>query len=156
MKKDPTSRVIVVGALINMLIIAAVAYLFNFLPEKVGTYRTVTDLTTFTPLLAPEFADHLLGLNLWWGLAFLLNLALLWTRRWTPALRWSQMALGFIGAYMLARIVVTGPFLPASGGEYIRYLLAFVVMGLLFASARRLNKLVNGRWLIFGPDPARE
>lgn len=153
MKKESTGRFIIVRAVVNVVIIAAVAYLFNFLPEKVGTYRTLADVTTFTPLLAPEFAEHLAGLNLWWGMTFLFNLALLWTRRWTPALRWAQMGLGFIGAYLLTRIAVTDPFLPASGSDLIPYLLAFVVLGIIFGSARKLNKLVNGRWLVYGPDP---
>jgi hypothetical protein len=141
-------------AVVNMLILAAVACLFNFWPEKVGTYRTAADLTTFTPLLAPAFADHLLGLNLWWGLSFAFNVVLLRTRRWTPALRWAEMALGFIGAYVLARLVVEGPFLTAAGGALVRYLLTFVVLAMVFGSARKLNRLVNGRWLVYGSDPA--
>jgi hypothetical protein len=157
MDNKMTARIIVLRAGINMIIILAVAYLFNFLPEKVGVLRSANDLTTFTPVLAPEFADHLPGLNLWWGLALLFHAALLVMRRWTPALRWAQMALGFVGAYVLARIVFADPFLatPFASG-LIRYLLACAALALAFNSARRLNRLVNRRWLVYGSDPAHE
>jgi len=49
-----------------------------------------------------------------------------------------------------------GPYLPSAGGAFIRYLLADVALAVLFTAARRLNRLVNGRWLVFGPDPARK
>lgn len=156
MKRNRTTKLILVQTLVSMVIIAAFAFLFNFFPEKVGTYRTIGDQTTFTPMLTPPFDDHLLGLNLWWALGFVFNIFLLQTGRWTPALRWAEVALGLLGAYVLARLVISGPFLPAAGGEMVRYLLAFAVLGMLFDAVRKLNRLVNGRWLIFGSDPARE
>lgn len=156
MSKDTKTRMLVLSSIINTAIIAAVAVVFNFLPERVGVYRTVTDLSTFTPLLAPEFSNHLLGLNVWWGLAFSFHIALLATKRWTPALRWTQMALGFVGAFVLARLAVDAPFVPPAGAEFVRYLLVCVVLAQIFTGARRLNRLVDGRWLVFGPDPARE
>lgn len=154
MQKNRTTRFIMVQALASMTLIAAFACLFNLFPDKVGTYRTIGDRTTFTPMLAPAFGDHLLGLNLWWVLGFVFNIFLLRTGRWTPALRWVEVALGLLGAYVLARLIISGPFLPAAGGELVRYLLAFAVLGMLFDAVRKLNRLVNGRWLVYGPDPA--
>lgn len=156
MNKDTKTRMLALSSIINAVMIAVVTVVFNFLPEKVGIYRTVSDLSTFTPLLAPEFSNHLLGLNVWWGLAFSFHIALLATKRWTPALRWTQMALGFVGAFVLTRLAVDVPFLPSAGAALIRYLLVCVVLAQIFTAARRLNRLVNGRWLVFGPDPARE
>ena len=140
----------------NMLLTVAIAYLFNFLPEKVGVYRSAADLDTFAPLLAPEFSAHLPGLNVWWGLSFTFHLAMLALKRWTPALRWAQAGLGFVGAMVLARLALVGPFLPSAGVVVIRYLLAAVAVAMLFTAARQLNALVNGRWLVFGPDPTRK
>lgn len=156
MDRNRTFRITDLASVLSMLLIAAVIFVFNFLPEKVGFYKSAADLDSFTPLLAPAFVYYLPGLNLWCGLACAYHIALLSTRRWTPALRWAQVALGFIGVFVLARIVFDAPFLPSANILLVRYLLASVVLAMVFTSTRRLNRLVNGRWFVFGPDPARE
>lgn len=144
--------------IVSMLAILATAVLFNFFPEKVGIFRTATDVTSFTPVLAPEFSVHLPWLNLWWALAFSLCLVRLWMKRWTPALRWADMLLGFFGAYVLARMVLGSEelFLSSIGDALGRYILAFPALALTFSSVRKLQELVNGRWLVFGSDPVQE
>lgn len=156
MKKISSNRTIVLYAAINMLLIAVFATIFNFFPERVGTLRSAVDFKTFTPLLAPEFSDHLFVLNLWWGLAFSFYVALMATRRWTPALRWVQAALDLGGAYVLVRLAIAAPFLTAAGSASMRYLLATVALAMVLRGARRLNRLVDGRWLVFGSDPATQ
>ena len=156
MSKTPSARTIVWYAAINMILVAAFATIFNFFPDKVGTLRSAADFQSFSPLLAPKFADHLPALNLLWGLAFSLNAALLATKRWTPALRWAQALLDLGGAYVLARLVFDNPFLTVAGSASMRYLLTVVALVLVFRGARRINRLVDGRWLMFGADPAIE
>lgn len=143
-------------ALVSMAIIAVFACLFNFFPDKVGTYRISGGSTTFTPMLAPAFEDHLLGLNLWWSLAFVLNIFLLRAGRWTAGLRWAEVAVELLGAFVLARLVISGPFLPVAGGVPLRYLFGFAVLGMLFDAVRKLINLLNGRWPVYRPRSAGE
>lgn len=152
------SRGTALRSMASMVAILAVVILFNFYPEKVGYFRTATDANSFTPVLAPEFSVHLPWLNLWWGLGFSLCLVRFWLRRWTPALRWADMLLGFFGAYLLARMVMGSEpiFLSSIGNALGRYILAFPALALAFSSVRKLQKLVNGRWLVLGSDPVRE
>lgn len=61
-------------------------------PDRIRFTKTITDPSTFVPLLASEFKNHLPWLNLWWGLTLVLSLVNLYYRRWQPATRWADFA----------------------------------------------------------------
>ena len=98
-----------VWPIVEIGILFALLILFNLLPAKVGILVSATDLSSFVPLLGPEFQPHLPWLNLWWGLGLLLAVAKLVVGRWTVELRWADLGLGVLGACVLSRLVFGGP-----------------------------------------------
>jgi hypothetical protein len=97
------------GTAVALCLIAAASVLFNFFPEKVGIIRSLTDPSSFTPLLAPEFQTHLRLLNLYWGLAFSLGIANLVTLRWNDFTRCIEVALSLLGICILMELSLGGP-----------------------------------------------
>ena len=102
-------RIFRVWPIVEIGILFSLLVLFNLFPAKVGILVSATDLSSFVPLLAPEFQPHLPWLNLWWGLALLLAVVKLIVGRWTVELRWADVCLGILGAYVLSRLVFAGP-----------------------------------------------
>lgn len=108
-------RVHVVGTIVEMVLILAVMVLFDFFPDKVGFVRSLADASSFRPLLAPEFQEHMLRLNLYWGLALSLCVFNLSLGRWTLYTRWAEFGLSALAAYIMLRMVLGGPLLAYPG-----------------------------------------
>ncbi len=105
---DP-DRVHIVGTVIEMALILAFMVLFNFFPDRIGMVRSLLDPSSFRPLLAPEFQDHMPWLNLYWGLALSLCAINLAFRRWNIYTRSAEFGLNLLAAYILLRMVLGGP-----------------------------------------------
>ncbi len=108
MGTDP-DRVHVAGTIIEMVLILAVMVLLNQFPDRIGIVRSLTDSSSFKPLLAPEFQEHMPWLNVYWGLALCLCALNLSLGRWTLYSRWAELGLNALAAYILLRIIVGGP-----------------------------------------------
>jgi len=102
-------RILRVWPILEVCILSALLVWFNLFPAKVGILISGTDLSSFVPLLAPEFQSHMPWLNLWWGMSLLLAVAKLVVGRWTLELRWADLGVGILGAYVLSRLVFGGP-----------------------------------------------
>ena len=102
-------RIFRVWPVLEICILSVLLVLFNLFPAKVGILISFTDLDSFVPLLAPEFQSHLPWLNLWWGLGLLLAMAKLAVGRWTAELRWADLGICILGAYVLSRLVFGDP-----------------------------------------------
>ncbi|HOQ59476.1 MAG TPA: hypothetical protein PKZ08_02520 [Vicinamibacterales bacterium] len=104
---DP-DRVSYFGRIVALYLIALLAVAFNVFPGWVAVPVFHGSEGAAHPLLAPGFGRYLPALNVWWGLAFLLNLAVLRRGRWTRPTRWLDFGLELGLAAILLRIV-TGP-----------------------------------------------
>ncbi len=94
---------------VEMVLVLAAMVLFNFFPDRIGFIRSLTDPSSFRPLLAPEFQEHLPWLNVYWGLALTLCAVNLTLGRWTLTTRWAELGLNALAAYILWRMLLGGP-----------------------------------------------
>lgn len=108
-------RVHIVGTIIEMVLILVAMVLFNIFPDKIGTVQSLVDPSSFRPLLAPEFQDHMPWLNLYWGLTLSLCAIKLTFARWSIYLRSSELGLNVLAAYILLRMVLGGPLIAYPG-----------------------------------------
>lgn len=107
--RNDRDRVRVFGTLVEMTLILALMVLFNIFPDKIGLVRSLTDLSSLKPLLAPELQVHMPWLNVYWGLALglcALNLALGAWNRFTSL---AEIGIAVLGAYILVRMILGGP-----------------------------------------------
>jgi hypothetical protein len=140
-------------SLFSMCALVAVAILFNFFPDKVGSIRSASGSVRFVSLLAPEFAGFLPRLNIWWGLGFALHAARLILGRWTVHMRWADVAAHLLGAAVLGSMARADPFLNVSEVPAdLRWLLALGSLGLLAAAGLRVQKLLTIKPIIFHWD----
>jgi hypothetical protein len=142
-------RVRVGWTVLRMCAIVAVAVLFNFFPDKVGTIRSALDSRTFTPVLSPGFRSVLPLANLWLGLAFSLHLAQLVLGRRTAATQWLGLLLHLFGAGVLGwmTLVAESILLPraaASGQRLLAVLAAVALFGVVtrIAGLFRLKPII--------------
>lgn len=99
------------GPTIGICMIVASVVLFNVFPQKVGYYGTVVDADSFVPLLGPGFGAFLPVLNLWWALAFGLEVINLVLGRWTIPTRWARLSLDAFLAAILFSMASAEPFI---------------------------------------------
>lgn len=99
------------GPTIGICMIVASVELFNVFPPKVGYYGSVVDSDSFVPLLGPGFAVFLPVLNLWWALAFGLEVINLILGRWTIPTRWARLRLDAFLAAILFSMASAEPFI---------------------------------------------
>lgn len=104
-------RIRVGWVIVRLCVLVAAVILFNFFPERVGVLVSATDPHSFVPVLAPDFCTNMPWLNLWWGLALLLEMAHLYLRRWLPLTRWADLALGLVAGRVLLQVMLQGPIL---------------------------------------------
>jgi hypothetical protein len=112
---DDADHVNVVGTIVDLVMITAVSIVLNFLPNKVGIIKSLTDPSSFSPLLAPEFQDHMPMLNIYWGLAASLCIANLVLRRWNIVTRSAELGLNFLALVILVQMVLGGPLAVSAG-----------------------------------------
>jgi hypothetical protein len=143
-RKD--DRISLAGIIMRLFFIVAAVVLFNFFPQKVGYIRTATDPSSFNPLLGPGFRSFLPWLNLWWGLAFGLELAHLILRRWTPATRWIGLALDVFVAVVLGAMAADTPFVEIPFVTLIvRLALGLASIALLLGALVQFLRLLSRR-----------
>jgi len=104
---DP-DRISFLGRLLLLYVIAALVILFNVYPQWVAVVVFRGSDVQVYPLLGSGFARYLRVLNLWWALAFVLNLVVLRHGRWRRATRWAEFALE-IGNAAILIVIVAGP-----------------------------------------------
>lgn len=98
--------------IVETVILAFVIVLFNILAFDIGLFGFVSsaaDPESFLPLRAPTYNEILPWLNLWWGLALLLNLLNIRLARWYPLSRLADVGLGLMGIGVLITILMAGP-----------------------------------------------
>jgi len=106
---DDPDRITPASHVFSLYAILALAILFNFYPDWVAIVGFGQLLGRWRlPLLRPEFSMHLPLLNVWWGLAFALNLLVLRHGRWRRETRWAEFGLGLFSAVVLL-LIITGP-----------------------------------------------
>jgi hypothetical protein len=131
--------------LVDLLLTAAAASLFNLFPRWVGVLVSATDPSSFVPLLAPGFASYLPGLNLWWGVTFSLDVAHLALGRWILATRGIDIARRLLGIALLIWMVagpplVVGPWASA----IVRIILAATGIAMLVSVVLQGVRLLGG------------
>jgi hypothetical protein len=89
----------------------AILALFNLFPQLIGISRSPDAVSEPLPLVAKGFVEHLAWLNLWWGLAIVVNLMILLFNLQGPLVRWARLALNLFGLFVLLRLVIGGPIL---------------------------------------------
>jgi len=139
---DDRNRISPVGHVFSMYAILALAVLFNFFPEWVGIVGFHSGEGSWRlSMLRPEFSAYMPLLNLWWGLAFVLNLLALRQGRWRRETRWAEFGLGLFGAVILFLIIV-GPQVFRFDWIAKTFLKGVLVIALI-ASGKRLYYLLT-------------
>jgi hypothetical protein len=138
-----------IGPTVSICLIVACAVLFNGFPQKVGYYRTIVDPASFVALLGPGFAAFLPWLNLWWALAFSLEVVHLALGHWTTATRWSRLVLDVACAMILVAMAAGEAFVQVPVATVAaRFALAVTSFALLIGAlaqfVRLLKRLVEG------------
>ncbi len=137
-----------VGTIVDLCLIVAASVLFNVFPEKVGFIRSLTEPSSFTLLLAPDFQNHMPWLNLFWGLAFSLCVANLVMLRWNIGTRSIDLALSILGIVILIELVLGGP-LTVYGwlDRFVKFGLAVAIIPATIDAIRKVEQLLS-RWRI--------
>ncbi len=132
-------RISLIGGVIQIYLTLIVAVLFNFYPQWIGI-AVVNRGIVVQSILLPEFARYLPVLNILFAASIAYNL---WTLRVgyeTPATRWGELVLGFIGAGVLA-LIITGP--PVFRyNTLVKQALSLWLLLTLFGCARRLYRII--------------
>lgn len=138
-------RIPVAGTSAKLFLIVAASVLFNFYPDKVGLVQSVTDLSSFAPLLTPTFQTYLPWLNVWWGLTFSLNVAHLIIRRWTAATRWADIARRVLSAVLFGWLVLGEPFIAIPlVSALVKMALAVVCFVTLVEAGKQFDRWLDG------------
>jgi hypothetical protein len=106
---QPRVRIDKMAQAARICLLMAALIVFNVYPDKVGTYRTILDSSSFTPLLASGFYAALPWLNAWWVLALGLATTLVFLERWTLMLRFADLALDILGITVVCRLLGGDP-----------------------------------------------
>jgi hypothetical protein len=134
---------------IDMVFIAVVAVVFNFFPQVVGIYNLpASGPGRYMPILTPEFQIILPWLNLWWGLAFTLEVARLIQRRKTFVTCWLDCGLHAYGAVLLGWMALDSRFITSGARETIGPLLGLTSIVLLIWTARRVSIARRGQQIV--------
>ncbi len=107
-----------------------------------------TDPFTFTPLLAPEFQNHMRLLNLYWSLAISLCIANLVMLRWNIGTRTIDLALSILGIFVLIQLALGGPLTVYAWLDYlVKFGLAVAIIPAAIDAIRKVQQW-QSRWQI--------
>ena len=141
---DDLERISPAGHVFSLYAIVVLAILFNFYPEWVGIFGFTPGKGIWHwPLLRPEFAIYLPLLNLWWGLAFTLNLVVLRQGRWRRETRWTEFALGLLAIGILLMVILGPPVFRFD--RIVKVVLIVALIGKAIESGGRLYRLLVRR-----------
>ena len=143
----------VAGTIVQIVLILAVATLFNFFPSKVGFIQSADDPTTFTPLLGPGFDQFLPWLNTLWLWSFGLCLAHLALQRWTVMTRLIDLALDLFSVGVFAAMLAGTPFVQVPVATFAaKSVLVVLIVVFLIGAAEQLFRLFR---VVLRPHAAR-
>jgi hypothetical protein len=137
---------------VSLIGICALAVLLNAFPARVGVILSLTDPSSFVPLLAPEFQVHMPWVNRYLVLAFMLGAANLVSGRWNIVTRSAELGLDLFGLFIVAQLVLGGPISPypwVTGLIKIGLVLAFLLTAI--GAVRKLVRLLKASIL----EPSR-
>ena len=126
----------------------AVLILFNAFPQWVGILVSADNLSSFVPLITPEFQVYMPWLNLCWGLALGLAYVELFYGRWTLALRAADLGLCALGILVLCRFLFGGPIVGlnsqaiSSLSPIVKATLWLALVGSIVTLFRKLARIV--------------
>ena len=126
----------------------AVLILFNAFPQWVGILVSADNLSSFVPLITPEFQVYMPWLNLCWGLALCLAYVELFYGRWTLALRAADLGLCALGILVLCRFLFGGPIVGLNSapipflGLIVKATLWLALVGSIVTLFRKLARIV--------------
>ena len=133
----------IAGTLFKIGVIIAVSALFNYSPDKVGVLESITDPSSFTPLLTSDFSPYLFWLNLWWGAAFALHVVNLVVRRWSVATRLVDIAIRLLSVFVLGGMTLGTPFIAHPVAAVVaRIALAVACLMSFFETVKQFSRLL--------------
>ena len=139
---DDPYRISPAGHVFSLYAIVVLAILFNFYPEWVGIFGFTPGKGAWQwPLLLPDFANYLPLLNLWWGLAFTLNLVVLRQGRWRREMRWTEFALGLLAIGILLMVILGPPVFRFD--RIVKVVLVVALIGKGMETVGRLYRLLR-------------
>ena len=124
-------RVNRLGLAVDLILILAAAFVFNFYPQWIAVFSFQPALS-FTPILTDAFFRYLPWINLLWGLQVLVSLLLMRAGRVDTLSRWMRMGLR-VGTIVLLAVMINGapvvkmPIMP----DFLNQLGPSALMGLL-------------------------
>ena len=147
----------IAGALVKIGVIIAVSALFNYYPDKVGVLESITDPSSFTPLLTPDFRPYLSWLNLWWGAALALHGVNLVARRWNVATRLVDIVIRLLSVWVLGWMALGVPFIAQPVAAVAARLgLAVACLLSFFEAVKQFNRLLISRNIYVESKRARD
>jgi len=139
---DDPDRISPAGHVFSLYAILVFAILFNFYPDWVGIMGFTPGARSWRlPLLRPQFANYLPVLNLWWALAFTLNLIVLRHGRWGRETRATEFALGLLAIGILLMVILGPPVFRYD--RIVKMVLIVALIGKGIESAGRLHRLLR-------------
>ncbi len=99
------SIIVEIGFLLDVIV------LFNLFPQLIGINGSPDAVTEPLPFTAPGIIESLPWLNIWWGLALVLNIAVVAFTIRSAKVKWARLAINLFGLILLVRLVLTGPLL---------------------------------------------
>lgn len=108
-KEKDRSRINKPGLVAGIVFYLFIIVLFNFYPQWIVMVDSIGTDVTVLPILAPEFLVYIPILTLYWSLAILLKLILLWRGRWERSTRWTEFGLHLFSLFITFQIATGGP-----------------------------------------------
>jgi hypothetical protein len=132
-------------ALISALALWALGVMVNIFAADPGSEAGGLAAAGLAPALAPEFRRHLLGINVWLGLAVCLQLGMLLGQRISIP-NGLRVALDLFGAFTIGRLILGGPIcVTPQATQVAKVLLTAVLFVLLLGVGDRLAGMVRGK-----------
>jgi len=158
---DDPDRISPAGHVFSLYAILVFAILFNFYPQWVAIFGFTPKVGAWHwPLLLPAFQMYLPLLNLWWALAFTLNIVVLRQGRWRQETRWAEFALGLVAIGILVMVILGPPVFRFDRIVKIILMIALVGTGIKAVARmwRLLRRQASAPWTSSeneAPEPPR-
>jgi hypothetical protein len=132
MRDIPGQRLSRFGALVTIIVTAALLVWFDFFPQYVGYITNVNGPWSVYSVLLPEFDRYQAGLNIWWIATIVLNIVHLATGRWNFITWLGDVLLKLYGVLLFMSMVIGPTFVtPGWLSPVIKIVLALTAFGLM-------------------------
>ncbi|MFB3923962.1 MAG: hypothetical protein ACE145_19750 [Terriglobia bacterium] len=139
--EDP-ERISAAGHVFSLYAILLFAVVFNFFPDWVAIFGFAPKTGAWRlPMLRPEFSNYLPILNIWWALAFTLNLVVLRQGRWRRETRWAEFALGLLAIGIMLMVILGPPVFRYD--RIVKIVLSIALVGKGIETSGRLFRLLR-------------